>query len=226
MVVIHYAADSTAEGTMQTLEDRGLSIHYILDKDGSILSSANTDSSALVDEDKEAWHAGCSRKGEDAKPYCHSNTEKPDPANYEQDEECCMDVNSRSIGIEIVNLGDVCGSITECANGNGVMDSNGIIWEKYPSEQISVLETLVAGIVSRYDIPVDREHIVGHEEIAPGYKVDPGPLFPWIDFMNYVEEHKTDSEAELGRSFYVIDKQNNPYVVKILPLIGKGGKSA
>lgn len=195
MVVLHYSVTASAQRTVEVLKQRGLSIHYIVDKDGLVLSSSNTESPALVDEGEEAWHAGCgARETEEARVSCKSKM--PEPG-----ETCCINVNPHSIGIEIVNMGN----------------------EEYTQEQIIALEDLVSGIVSRYDIPVERTNIVGHEEVAPGYKSDPGLLFPWEEFMANVEN--SGERIGLGRSFYVIDKANNQYVVKILPLIGKKEKN-
>jgi len=195
MIVLHYSATSDAQTTVTVLEDRKLSIHYIVDKNGAVLSSLSQKSTALVDEEVEAKHAGCYNP--DTKitfEPCESSIPLPG-------ETCCINVNPTSIGIEIVNSGN----------------------EEYTPEQITALETLVSGIVSRYNIPIDRTHIIGHEEVAPGYKSDPGSLFPWTEFMANVKNE--GEEVGLGRSFYVIDRTNNQYVVKILPLIGKGGKN-
>jgi N-acetylmuramoyl-L-alanine amidase len=65
------------------------------------------------------------------------------------------DLNSSSIGIELDNDGA----------------------EPYPAAQIDALLALLADLRSRYDIP--RENFLGHGDIAPGRKVDPGALFPW-----------------------------------------------
>ena len=73
-------------------------------------------------------------------------------------------LNAASIGIEIVNLGD-----------KGTRDAP--IWHDYPKAQIDVVIALVKDIVKRHDIRPDR--IVGHSDIAPQRKVDPGPRFPW-----------------------------------------------
>lgn len=89
----------------------------------------------LVDEDKRAWHAGLS--------YWRGIT----------------DVNSASIGIEIVNPGHEWG------------------YRPFPEEQISALIPLVYDIVARHRIT--RGNIVGHSDIAPARKEDPGELFPW-----------------------------------------------
>lgn len=73
-------------------------------------------------------------------------------------------LNAASIGIEIVNLGD-----------RGPPDN--LQWFDYPKAQMDVVVALVKDIVKRHQIRPDR--IVGHSDIAPQRKVDPGPRFPW-----------------------------------------------
>jgi len=65
------------------------------------------------------------------------------------------DINSASIGIELDN------------NGH----------EPYPQAQLDALLALLADLKWRHDIP--RENFLGHGDVAPGRKVDPGALFPW-----------------------------------------------
>jgi hypothetical protein len=51
---------------------------------------------------------------------------------------------------------------------------------------------LAAWLVVQYDIPIDRDHIVGHGEIQPAEcsgRVDPGPHFPWDDYMTLVGQY-------------------------------------
>lgn len=86
---------------------------------------------ALVPEDRRAWHAGAgSWRGRD-------------------------DVNSRSIGIEIANPGDV----------------------PFPSPQMDAVAVLLRQIMGRWGIGPDG--VIGHSDMAPGRKVDPGPRFDW-----------------------------------------------
>lgn len=86
---------------------------------------------ALVAEDRRAWHAGAgSWRGRG-------------------------DVNSHSIGIEIVNPGD----------------------RPFPAAQMAGLERLLPGIMDRWNI--GPEGVIGHSDMAPGRKIDPGPRFDW-----------------------------------------------
>lgn len=68
-------------------------------------------------------------------------------------------LNNRSIGIEIVNLGHQPTA------------------SPYPAHQIGALIDLIGQIRARW--PVARRHVVGHSDVAPGRKIDPGEAFPW-----------------------------------------------
>lgn len=239
LIVIHYTEGLTAMGAIAEFERGGgetKSIHYILDRDGTIYSLGNYDSVAFRSEEVLAGHAGCLAE----RPSCHSNTEKPNPILYEQDKNCCRrGINQRSIGIEIVNLGIKCGDANSglycgsktckeiCENTGEGVNINGVVWEKYTEEQINSLSVLVSGIASRYNIPIDREHIIGHEEVDPGRKVDPGPAFPWEEFMSRIQKEELTSQPAswAGRNFYVIDKNNSQYTINILSVIGKNDKN-
>jgi len=86
---------------------------------------------ALVAESERAWHAGLSSW------------------------QGGHDVNSRSVGIELVNSGSA----------------------PFSEPQIDALLALGRDILSRHPIP--PENVVGHSDVAPTRKRDPGPLFPW-----------------------------------------------
>lgn len=70
------------------------------------------------------------------------------------------DINSRSIGIELQNRGP---------NGGG--------YHPFPAPQMAALEALLQGIMARW--PVTPANVVGHDDVAPGRKIDPGPKFDW-----------------------------------------------
>jgi N-acetylmuramoyl-L-alanine amidase len=69
------------------------------------------------------------------------------------------DINARSIGIELVNPGHEFG------------------YRPFTEEQVAALITLCHGILLRHPIPSAR--VLGHSDVAPARKDDPGELFPW-----------------------------------------------
>lgn len=78
-------------------------------------------------------------------------------------------INAGSIGIEIVNIGyppEDAGLPLEQRR-----------WAPFTPQQMQAVGSLAREIVQRYGIAPDR--VIGHSDIAPGRKVDPGPLFPW-----------------------------------------------
>jgi N-acetylmuramoyl-L-alanine amidase len=69
------------------------------------------------------------------------------------------DINARSIGIELVNPGHDLG------------------YRPFPEAQIAALEELAREVLARHPIP--PRNVVGHADVAPTRKQDPGELFPW-----------------------------------------------
>jgi N-acetylmuramoyl-L-alanine amidase len=69
------------------------------------------------------------------------------------------DVNGRSIGIELVNAGPEHGYLP------------------FPERQMEALRDLAQGILSRHPIP--PRNVIGHSDVAPTRKIDPGALFDW-----------------------------------------------
>lgn len=89
-----------------------------------------------VPEDRRAWHAGLSFWGSES------------------------DINSRSIGIEIVNPGHEFG------------------YRDFPLRQVAAVISLCKSIVTRRG-PIAPERVLAHSDVAPGRKQDPGERFPW-----------------------------------------------
>ena len=129
MVVLHYTGMQSAEAALAQLCDPA--------KEVSAHYMIEEDGSVhrLVREDRRAWHAGRS--------YWRG----------------IRDVNSASVGIELVNPGHEFG------------------YRPFPDAQMEALVPLLADIVQRHDIP--RANVVGHSDIAPARKEDPGELFDW-----------------------------------------------
>ena len=74
------------------------------------------------------------------------------------------DINSCSIGIEMANAGYL-----DCENADQLPE--------FPEPQMAAVETLSRDIVMRYKIPASR--VLGHSDVAPGRKQDPGEKFDW-----------------------------------------------
>jgi len=129
MVVLHYTGMQSAEAALQRLTDPAVEVS------AHYLVDEDGTIHRLVPEDKRAWHAGASHwRG-------------------------ITDVNSASIGIELVNPGHEFG------------------YRAFAPAQIEALIPLIADIKDRYEIT--RGNVVGHSDIAPTRKQDPGELFPW-----------------------------------------------
>lgn len=71
------------------------------------------------------------------------------------------DINARSIGVELVNPGHEFG------------------YRPFPAAQIGALAALCHQILKRHPIPAWR--VLGHSDVAPARKDDPGELFPWAE---------------------------------------------
>lgn len=129
MIVLHYTGMQDAESAIARLRDPEAKVS------SHYVVAEDGTILRLVDEDKRAWHAGRSH---------WRGTE---------------DINSASVGIEIVNPGHEFG------------------YRPFPDAQIASVIPLVAEIKARHS--VTRGNIVGHSDIAPARKQDPGELFPW-----------------------------------------------
>ena len=129
MLVLHYTGMPDAAGAIARLSSPEAKVS------SHYLIAEDGQIVRMVREEKRAWHAGQS--------YWRGIT----------------DVNSASVGIEIVNPGHEFG------------------YRPFPDEQIAALIPLVASIKERHGI--GRGNVVGHSDIAPARKDDPGELFPW-----------------------------------------------
>ena len=91
------------------------------------------------------------------------------------------DVNSASIGIELDHPGHALG------------------YREFAEAQIDALIPLLHRIVKQYDIP--RANVVGHSDVAPARKTDPGELFPWERLAEYGLCLKRPQKLDLGDPF-------------------------
>jgi len=176
-IVMHYTAGpfKPALNTLTNPRVRA-SAHVILDRDGSITQ--------LVPFNIEAWHAGKSSYGS-------------------RD-----GMNQYSIGIEMVNSGPLTksGNVYRSWFGSAFNPSDVIeathrnetqprFWHTYTEEQIQTAYELCQVIMDNYGI----KFILGHEEIAPMRKQDPGPAFPLDRLRNKLlnEERNVNTAADI-----------------------------
>jgi len=129
MVVLHYTGMQTGQEALDRMCDPQAEVS------AHYMIDEDGTVTNLVPEDKRAWHAGRS--------YWRGIT----------------DINSASVGIELVNPGHEWG------------------YRSFTDDQMMALLPLLADIVERHDVP--RANIVGHSDIAPARKEDPGELFDW-----------------------------------------------
>ena len=174
-IVIHFTAGSSLASSVNVLTnaDSGVSAHFVVGRNGDIVQ--------MLPTNKIAWHAG--------------------ESHYEGR----SGLNQYSIGIELDNAGQL------KARGDGTYESwfgevygeNEVLaaqhanqqsigyWHKYTEVQIARTLSICKALCSYYDIST----VVGHEEIAPARKVDPGPAFPLQKFKALVLQSESDKWA-------------------------------
>jgi len=165
-IIIHYTAGSSAESSANWLQrqDVKASAHIVIGKKGEIFQ--------LVSFENISWHAGESAYG--------GRTS----------------FNKFSIGIELDNPGFLIQAGNDFVASFGTKyPANEVIqavhrnetaprfWHIYTEAQIQACEEVCLALISKYP---KINQILGHEEIAPGRKQDPGPAFPLDKFRNKI----------------------------------------
>ena len=151
MLVLHYTGMKTAEGALNQLTRKESGVS------SHYLILEDGTIYRMVPEHLRAWHAGRgSWRGRD-------------------------DINSRSIGIEIVNGGHEFGL------------------PPFSPEQVDAVIALSRDIISRHNIPAPN--IIGHSDMAPNRKEDPGERFPWKRLADAGVGIYPDAETDESRSF-------------------------
>jgi len=128
-VIIHYTGMKNQKVAVKRLQSKVAKVS------AHYLISKRGTIYQMVEDKNVAWHAGKSRWGKD------------------------VNLNSKSIGIEIVN------------NGN----------EIFPNNQMKKLADLLKFLKKKYKIK--KKNVLENSHIAPNRKIDPGSMFPW-NFLN------------------------------------------
>lgn len=172
-LVMHYTAGASAEGSISWLANpqAQASAHLVIGRDASITQ--------LVAFNRKAWHAGRSvwlgRSG----------------------------LNGFSIGIELDNVGVLNrvgegwqtawgravgpDQVLEAAHKNGGPVRG---WQSYTAVQLEAALEVGSLLARRYEL----KDVVGHDDIAPARKSDPGPAFPMVSFRGAVIGREDDAQ--------------------------------
>lgn len=170
-LILHYTGMKTAAEAIDRLRDPAAEV--------SAHYVVDTDGRTiqLVEEQHRAWHAGVS---------------------FWQGE---ADINSTSIGIEIVNPGHEYG------------------YAPFPPEQIAAVIDLCSSILARYP-GILPQYVLAHSDIAPTRKMDPGELFPWaelaaegVGLFPIVDEQTSRRADEIDLKIYGYDISNLPAAI-------------
>lgn len=153
MLILHYTATETAEMAIRWLSNPASKVSCHYVVDDDGLITR------MVPESERAWHAGISFWRGD------------------------RDINSRSIGIEIQNVGPSGG------------------YPDFPETQMRAVVDLSADVVRRHRIR--PENVLGHSDVAPFRKVDPGEKFDWARLARagvglWVEPVPAGHDAAMG----------------------------
>ncbi len=174
-IIIHYTAGGSAASSANWLcnSQAKASAHIVIGKKGEIFQ--------LLPFDKIAWHAG--------------------PSKWKDR----SGLNKYSIGIEIANAGPLEKRATGyfTSFGKAIAPENVVLaahkngggeraWEAYTDQQIDMVEKLCILLKQVYQI----DEILGHDDISPARKEDPGPAYPMISLQNKVIIGRKDEELE------------------------------
>ncbi|HUG60678.1 MAG TPA: N-acetylmuramoyl-L-alanine amidase [Methylomirabilota bacterium] len=160
LLILHYTGMPSGEGALRWLCDPASQVSC------HYVAFEDGGIVQIVDEDRRAWHAGVSSWRGDT------------------------DINSRSIGIEMVNPGHEHG------------------YRAFPDAQIAAVTALCADIVGRHGI--QPRNVLAHSDIAPLRKEDPGELFPWAELAAVGVGHFAEPAPIRGGRFLQAGEEGEP----------------
>ncbi len=189
-LVMHYTAGASAESSIShlTKKEARASAHLVIGRDGGITQ--------LVSFNRVAWHAGRSRWNG------------------------LTGLNQHSIGIELDNAGPLEGGPGQWRSWFGRLYPNDDVvvathrleaiergWHRYSEAQIAAAREAAEAIVTHYGL-ID---ILGHDDIAPERKQDPGPAFPMQSFRDSLLG-RADDDFELFVTTTALNVREGPGV--------------
>ena len=174
-LIMHYTAGESAESAIKWLTNKEAraSAHIVIGRDGSVTQ--------LVGFNRRAWHAGRSEWNG------------------------LIGMNRYSIGIELDNAGKLTrrsgkwyswfnkeypdDEVLEATHKHETRSSG---WHVYTPIQLEVAAGVAMAIVRKYGL-LD---VIGHDDVSPNRKIDPGPAFPMMSFRSLVMGREDDPEEE------------------------------
>lgn len=152
LIVLHYTGGASAPGAVAWLCNRRANAS------AHLVISQEGKVWQLVPFDTPAWHAGISRwRGK-------------------------VGLNGWSIGIEMVNCGYLQPNPSNAKaarlTATHKAETGPRSWERYPAAQVAAVAEVCAALQAHYPIT----EIIGHDDCAPGRKLDPGPAWDWPAF--------------------------------------------
>lgn len=159
-LVLHFT-DENFERSLDLLtrpHENPVSAHYLVSRAGEYGRPAPT-VLRLVDESRRAWHAG--------------------PSRFQGHEL----LNDDSIGIEIVYESRCSREPPRPAGTSPWEFEANCAYPPYPADQIAAVIRLAQEIIQRHP-EIDATRVVGHSDIQPENKTDPGPRFPWAQLAS------------------------------------------
>lgn len=173
-LVIHYTAGNSMESSVSWLMNKTAkaSAHLVIGRDGKIAQ--------LGAFNKKLWHAGTSRWANVTNLNTHSiGIELDNSGRLSKEGDKYVNASKRTIKPEEIVFATHKNETREAA------------WQNYPQAQLDALKEVSLLIVRNYDLV----EILGHEDIAPGRKSDPGPAFPMSSFAAGIfgREDETDN---------------------------------
>ena len=193
-IIIHYTGGGSVESALSTFKNRDsqASAHLIIGQDGRIIQMGRFH--------ERCWHAGISQW------------------------QGITGLNSRSVGIELVNWGWLTGGpghwrswtgtlvlddkVVELAHKNEGLTRG---WEIFSEEQMEKTIEVVRSLLKAYQLTPSS--VLGHDDISPGRKQDPGPAFPFERFRNLLE----------GRDQEIKNEFENNQIEPIFRVIAQSG---
>ncbi len=174
MLLLHYTGMASAEAAVERLR----AVEAEVSAHYVVLEDGTI--IQMVQEARRAWHAGLAQW------------------------EGMADINSRSIGIEVVNPGHSLG------------------YPDFPEPQIIAVTELSAEIVARHAIRADR--VLAHSDVAPLRKDDPGEKFPWHLLHHAGVGHLVHEAPTQGGRFFMLGDAGQPVAAlqSMLALYGYG----